>query len=115
MWVPAEETKVAINSTGFDPRHLPGLRLPRNLRATTDPVEAAKDADFLIFNVFSEEMERIMRELKGKVKDTCRAVVMSKILMPSEQLKLGSAYVTEALGRISFVLFKSCFVSLCIT
>ena len=39
-----------------------------------------------------------MAELKGKVKDGCRAVVMSKILMPSEQLKLGSAYVTETLG-----------------
>lgn len=39
VWVPSEETKKAINETGFDERHLPGLRLPRNIRATLDPVE----------------------------------------------------------------------------
>ena len=46
-------------------------------------------------------MEGLMQKLKGKVKSTATAVVMSKILMPSDakQLKFGSAYVREALGR----------------
>lgn len=100
VWVPAMETVTAMNETGFDERHLPGLRLPRNVHATVDPVEAAKDADLLIFVVFGDEMEQLMQKLKGKVKPTATAVVMSKILMPSteKQLKFGSAYVSEALG-----------------
>ena len=40
VWVPSEETAFAINHTGFDERHLPGLRLPRNVQATVDPLEA---------------------------------------------------------------------------
>jgi len=40
VWVPAMETVTAMNETGFDERHLPGLRLPRNVHATVDPVEA---------------------------------------------------------------------------
>ena len=105
VWVPSEETKKAINETGFDERHLPGLRLPRNIRATLDPVEAAKDADLLIFVVFGDEMKQIMQQIKGKVKPTATAVVMSKILMPNEkQLKFGSAYISEALGLPAAVL-----------
>eukprot|EP00438_Fugacium_kawagutii_P025360 Skav236522 [mRNA] locus=scaffold78:989127:1009985:- [translate_table: standard] len=105
--VPAAETMKQINETGFDERHLPGLRLPRNVRATVDPVEAgavdvmaAKDADLLIFVVFGDDMQRLMEQLQGQVKPTATAVVMSKILMPSvdKQLKFGSAYVHEALG-----------------
>eukprot|EP00435_Cladocopium_sp_Y103_P052798 s344_g16.t1 len=98
VWVPAMETVTAMNETGFDERHLPGLRLPRNVHATVDP--AAKDADLLIFVVFGNEMEQLMQNLKGKVKPTATAVVMSKILMPTteKQLKFGSAYVSEALG-----------------
>ncbi|CAK9065400.1 unnamed protein product, partial [Durusdinium trenchii] len=106
VWVPSTETAKAINETGFDERHLPGLRLPRNVRATVDPVEAAKDADLLIFVAFGEQMEELMSKLKGKVKPTATAVVMSKILMPSaeKQLKFGSAYVSESLGLPAAVL-----------
>ncbi|CAJ1453511.1 unnamed protein product [Effrenium voratum] len=104
VWVPAEETALAINGMGYDERHLPGLRLPSNILATTDPVEAAKDADLLIFVVF-DQMEGLLQKLKGKVKSTATAVVMSKVLMPGEKvLKFGSEYVSEVLGANAAVL-----------
>ena len=40
MWVPSAETAKQINASGFDEENLPGLRLPRNVRATADAAEA---------------------------------------------------------------------------
>ena len=39
MWVPSSLMASEINATGFDEANLPGLRLPKNLRATADAAE----------------------------------------------------------------------------
>jgi len=103
-----------INATGFDEANLPGLRLPKNLRATADAAEAAAGADLLILVVARENMAEVVEQLKGKVKRTATAVVMSKILMPEplskekgdkgSGLRFGSEFVSQALGIPAAVL-----------
>ena len=40
MWVPSAEVASQINETGVDEANLPGLRLPKNVKATADAAEA---------------------------------------------------------------------------
>lgn len=41
LWGRRPELADAVNSTRTNPDYLPGVELPENLRATTDPAEAA--------------------------------------------------------------------------
>ena len=51
LWARRAEVAEAINSGRTNPDYLPGVELPENLRATTDPAEAAAGADFTILSV----------------------------------------------------------------
>jgi glycerol-3-phosphate dehydrogenase (NAD(P)+) len=46
----------AVNTTRTNPDYLPGIELPENLRATTDPVEALHGADFTVLAVPSQTL-----------------------------------------------------------
>ncbi|MEU8822998.1 NAD(P)H-dependent glycerol-3-phosphate dehydrogenase [Streptomyces sp. NPDC048636] len=46
----------AINTGRTNPDYLPGTELPRGVRATTDPAEAARDAEFTVLAVPSQTL-----------------------------------------------------------
>ncbi|MEU2431255.1 MULTISPECIES: NAD(P)H-dependent glycerol-3-phosphate dehydrogenase [unclassified Streptomyces] len=50
------ELAEAINTTHTNPDYLPGIELPAGLRATTDPAEAARGADFTVLAVPSQTL-----------------------------------------------------------
>ncbi|WP_030910646.1 NAD(P)H-dependent glycerol-3-phosphate dehydrogenase [Streptomyces sp. NRRL F-5126] len=54
----ARRTDVAqtINTTRTNPEYLPGVRLPDRVRATCDPAEAARDAEFTVLCVPSQTL-----------------------------------------------------------
>ncbi|MFD8720514.1 NAD(P)H-dependent glycerol-3-phosphate dehydrogenase [Streptomyces sp. NPDC059629] len=56
LWGRRAEVVEAINSGRTNPDYLPGVELPENLRATTDPAEAAAGADFTVLTVPSQTM-----------------------------------------------------------
>ncbi|MEW2302378.1 NAD(P)H-dependent glycerol-3-phosphate dehydrogenase [Streptomyces sp. NPDC006655] len=56
LWARRAEVAEAINSGRTNPDYLPGVELPENLRATTDPAEAAAGADFTFLSVPSQTM-----------------------------------------------------------
>ncbi|MGW5653607.1 NAD(P)H-dependent glycerol-3-phosphate dehydrogenase [Streptomyces humi] len=56
LWARRAEVAEAINSGRTNPDYLPGVELPANLRATTDPAEAAAGADFTFLSVPSQSM-----------------------------------------------------------
>ena len=56
LWGRRAELVDAINTTHTNPDYLPGVELPANLRATTDPAEAARDADFTVLAVPSQTL-----------------------------------------------------------
>ncbi|MGO4757279.1 NAD(P)H-dependent glycerol-3-phosphate dehydrogenase, partial [Streptomyces sp. 2MCAF27] len=46
----------AINTTRTNPDYLPGTELPQSVRATTDPAEAARGAEFTVLAVPSQTL-----------------------------------------------------------
>ncbi|XP_017301697.1 glycerol-3-phosphate dehydrogenase [NAD(+)], cytoplasmic-like [Diaphorina citri] len=57
-----------INETHENVKYLPGHKLPPNVVAVPDVVEAAKDADILVFVVPHQFIVRLCSQLLGKIK-----------------------------------------------
>ncbi|MFI1400823.1 NAD(P)H-dependent glycerol-3-phosphate dehydrogenase [Streptomyces sp. NPDC020681] len=56
LWGRRAELVDAVNATRTNPDYLPGIELPPTLRATTDPAEALRDADFTVLAVPSQTL-----------------------------------------------------------
>ncbi|MET7480339.1 NAD(P)H-dependent glycerol-3-phosphate dehydrogenase [Streptomyces sp. NPDC005648] len=62
LWARRAEVAEAINSGRTNPDYLPGVELPENVRATTDPAEAAAGADFTVLSVPSQTLRANLAE-----------------------------------------------------
>uniref|UniRef100_A0A0A9XD60 Glycerol-3-phosphate dehydrogenase [NAD(+)] n=2 Tax=Lygus hesperus TaxID=30085 RepID=A0A0A9XD60_LYGHE len=67
-----------INTTHENVKYLPGHKLPPNVVAIPDLVEAAADADFLVFVVPHQFVKTICNTLVGKIKPTAVAISLIK-------------------------------------
>ncbi|WP_031508239.1 NAD(P)H-dependent glycerol-3-phosphate dehydrogenase [Streptomyces megasporus] len=56
LWGRRAELAEAVNTTRTNPDYLPGVTLPETVRATTDPAEAAADAEFTVLAVPSQTL-----------------------------------------------------------
>ncbi|WP_405998264.1 NAD(P)H-dependent glycerol-3-phosphate dehydrogenase [Streptomyces sp. NBC_00829] len=56
LWARRPEVAEAVNLTRTNPEYLPGIELPASVRATTDPAEAAADADFTVLTIPSQTL-----------------------------------------------------------
>ncbi len=56
LWGRRQEVVHSINTGRTNPDYFPGVELPANLRATTDPAEAAAGADFTVLAVPSQTL-----------------------------------------------------------
>lgn len=104
MWVFEEKvdgrnlTEI-INEDHENVRYLPGVKLPKNLRANPNIVEVAKDADLLVFNLPHQFLPKICKQLKGHVKNGARAISCLKGLeVTPSGCKLLSSVISEELG-----------------
>ncbi|BES96039.1 Glycerol-3-phosphate dehydrogenase [Nesidiocoris tenuis] len=67
-----------INTTHENVKYLPGHKLPPNVVAVPDLVEAAADADFLVFVVPHQFVRNLCNTLVGKIKPTAIAISLIK-------------------------------------
>ncbi|KAL1500934.1 hypothetical protein ABEB36_006350 [Hypothenemus hampei] len=67
-----------INETHENVKYLPGHKLPENVVAVPDVLEAAKDADILIFVVPHQFIRTLCSTLLGKIKSTAIALSLIK-------------------------------------
>ncbi|XP_050688665.1 glycerol-3-phosphate dehydrogenase [NAD(+)], cytoplasmic-like isoform X2 [Eriocheir sinensis] len=67
-----------INTTHENVKYLPGKKLPPNVIAVSDVLEAAKDADVLIFVIPHQFIKRICQPLAGKLKPTTVGISLIK-------------------------------------
>uniref|UniRef100_A0A183C5U2 BPTI/Kunitz inhibitor domain-containing protein n=1 Tax=Globodera pallida TaxID=36090 RepID=A0A183C5U2_GLOPA len=113
MWVFEElvgDRKLSeiINEQHENVKYLPGKKLPANVLAVTDVVEAAKDADILIFVVPHQHVHRLCAQLKGNIKPCAIAISLIKGLATchdgSVGLKLISEEIKQSLGIETAVL-----------
>ncbi|MFC9428459.1 MULTISPECIES: NAD(P)H-dependent glycerol-3-phosphate dehydrogenase [unclassified Streptomyces] len=56
IWGRRPEIADTINTTRANPAYLPGFELPEGVRATTDPAEAARGAEFTVLTVPSQTL-----------------------------------------------------------
>ncbi|MFE4370681.1 NAD(P)H-dependent glycerol-3-phosphate dehydrogenase [Streptomyces sp. NPDC056835] len=62
VWGRRREVVEAINTTHTNPDYLPGFELPVGVRATTDPAEAARGAEFTVLTVPSQTLRGNLAE-----------------------------------------------------
>ncbi|MGW2560014.1 NAD(P)H-dependent glycerol-3-phosphate dehydrogenase [Streptomyces sp. NPDC001514] len=67
LWGRRAELVDAVNTTRTNPDYLPGIQLPERVRATTDPAEAARDADFTVLAVPSQTLRANLTEWAPKL------------------------------------------------
>ena len=68
-----------INQDHENVKYLPGHKLPTNVVAIPDVVEAAQDADIIIFVLPHQFMTNTCKPLIGKVKPTSFGVSLCKV------------------------------------
>lgn len=56
LWARRDEVAAEINERRFNSDRLPGILLPRNLVATTDPARALEDADVVVLGMPSQKL-----------------------------------------------------------
>ncbi|MBL1068408.1 NAD(P)H-dependent glycerol-3-phosphate dehydrogenase [Streptomyces sp. 7-21] len=56
LWGRRPELAASVNTSHVNPDYLPGIRLPAAVRATTDPAQAARGAEFAVFAVPSQTL-----------------------------------------------------------
>lgn len=104
MWVYEEEFEgeklsEIINRDHINKKYLPGIKLPENLIAVPDLIEAVQDANIIIFNVPHQHLESIMAQLKGKINPKTRAISCLKGLrVTADSIELLSDLIQDSLG-----------------
>lgn len=104
MWVyeeliEGEKLTEIINTKHENVKYLPGIKLPANVVAVPDIVDACSDADLIVFNIPHQFLPRLLSQLKGKVNPNARAISCLKGLeVSADGCKLLSTYITEELG-----------------
>ncbi|MEW9534066.1 NAD(P)H-dependent glycerol-3-phosphate dehydrogenase [Microbispora sp. NPDC049125] len=68
----------AINDTHENPDYLPGLALPETLRATTDPAEAMRGADFVVLAVPAQTLRENLTAWRPHIPDGAVLVSLMK-------------------------------------
>ncbi|KAK6466874.1 glycerol-3-phosphate dehydrogenase [Huso huso] len=88
-----------INTDHENVKYLPGHKLPPNVVAVPDVVDAAKDADILVFVIPHQFIGRLCDTLKDSVKKDAIGISLIKgVDEGPEGLKLISAIIREKLG-----------------
>ncbi|KAK9243052.1 NAD-dependent glycerol-3-phosphate dehydrogenase N-terminus-domain-containing protein [Lipomyces tetrasporus] len=88
-----------INTQHENVKYLPGIKLPSNVVAVPDLLDAVKDADLLVFNVPHQFLPRICSQLKGKVPPTVRAVSCIKgVEVSGDGITIIANYISKELG-----------------
>lgn len=78
MWSLLQSDIDELESLGENPRYLPGVKLPAELKYTADLAEAARDKDFLVMVVPSHAMRPVSEQLKGLVEPQTMLITASK-------------------------------------
>ncbi|PRH80851.1 glycerol-3-phosphate dehydrogenase [Streptomyces solincola] len=98
LWARRKEVADAINTGRTNPDYFPGAELPAGIRATTDPAEAARNADFTVLSVPSQTLrENLAAWREHLAPDTVLVSLMKGV-------ELGTAKrMSEVIGEVAGV------------
>lgn len=119
MWVYEEEVVIPKDSLHYDPavgdakqkltsiinskhenvKYLPRIKLPDNVIANPDVVDAAKDSTILIFNLPHQFIDNICKQLRGHIVPYARAISCIKgVHVSDDGVSLFSEWIGDGLG-----------------
>eukprot|EP01135_Chromosphaera_perkinsii_P000874 Nk52_evm37s152 gene=Nk52_evmTU37s152 len=87
-----------INQDHENVKYLPGIKLPENIIAIPDLVQAASEADILIFVIPHQFVKGTCKSLVGKLKDGCKAISLIKGVDTENGIRLISEQINEILN-----------------
>lgn len=87
-----------INAHHRHPKYLPDLLIPNTVRATTDPGEALKDANYVIHAVPMQESRSYLKSMKSFMKENVPILSVAKGI-ERNTCKLMSEIIVEELGE----------------
>ncbi|MEV0777026.1 NAD(P)H-dependent glycerol-3-phosphate dehydrogenase [Streptomyces sp. NPDC050433] len=96
LWARRPEVVDAVNNTRTNPDYLPGVELPSSVRATTDPAEAARDAEFTVITIPSQT-------LRGNLAEWASLLPSDTVLVSlMKGVELGTAKrMSEVIGEVA--------------
>lgn len=104
MWVyeeTIEDRKLTeiINTDHENVKYLPGVKLPENVVAIPDLLDAARNADLFVFVIPHQFIARLVGQMKGNIKEDAAAISLIKgINITDSGLGLISDEIRDGLG-----------------
>jgi len=99
LWVRSRALASGIVERRENPGYLPGIELPKGLRATASLADAAADAEALVIAVPSEYCRELYRQLAGIAAKSALLVSATKGLESDTLLRMSEVAALEAPGR----------------
>lgn len=88
-----------INETHENPKYLPGCKLPDNVVANPDPVDAVKGATMLVFVLPHQFIRSVCKQLQGRVDPEAHAISMIKgVEVKDGKISIFADVIQESLG-----------------
>lgn len=84
MWVYEEMVEgrkltEIINEDHENVKYLPGVKLPANVVAVPELLDAARDADLFVFVIPHQFISRLVGQMKGNIKEGAAAISLIKV------------------------------------
>lgn len=104
MWVYEEliegrKLTEIINTEHENVKYLPGIRLPANVKAVPDILDAARDASTLVFVTPHQFIGGLCKSLKGNIRPDCKAISLVKgVHFDTAEITLISDLISQELG-----------------
>jgi glycerol-3-phosphate dehydrogenase (NAD(P)+) len=88
LWARNQTTVDEINTQHTNKTYLPDARLPEKLIATSDVIEAVKDADVLVMGIPSQHFRQVLNDVKAQLKPNIPIISLSKGLEMESHLRM---------------------------
>jgi glycerol-3-phosphate dehydrogenase (NAD(P)+) len=99
LWARDEETVTDINVSGCNSRYLPGIKLPKALRATSDIAQAVATADVLIMGVPSHSFRAVLEDVRAHIRPWVPVISLTKGLELSSGKRMSQIIVEMLPGH----------------
>ena len=99
LWARDAETVADINTNGCNSRYLPGIKLPKAVRATTDIAQAVVGADVLVMGVPSHSFRLVLDDVRAHIRPWVPVISLTKGLELSTGKRMSQIIVEMLPGH----------------
>ena len=103
LWTRTPDSAAGINSERANPRYLPGILLPDNVRAGADIADCVRDADCVVFALPSDAIRATARSVAAYLSRDTLIVSASKGLEDDSGLRMSEILAHELAGTSRIV------------